>query len=164
MPSVLSVPENVTIDLRADYETIENNIVSKSTTNAYMNTLASIMVFLFETNRDMLHDDLVGKMILSWEKDMREKERLRALPLSNNGKRRRIKKVDPEKNLKALCKNALQETKRTGSEYYCPIKLDGVNGLNYEALRDYMMSKKVVKVINRDVAETALKKCQIRHK
>ena len=48
--------------------------------------------------------------------------------------------------------------KVTGNEYYCPIKLDGVNGLNYEALRDYMMSKKVVKVINRDVAETALKK------
>ena len=89
---------------------------------------------------------------------MREKERTRALPLSNNAKRRRTKKVDPEKNLKALCKNALLETKRTGSEYYCPIKLDGVNGLNYEALRDYMMGKKVVKVINRDVAETALKK------
>ena len=95
---------------------------------------------------------------------MREKERTRALPLLNVAKRRRTKKVDPKKNLKVLCKNALREMKLTGNEYYCPIKLDGVNGLNYEALRDYMMSKKVVKVINRDVAETALEKCQIRHK
>ena len=105
----------------------------------------------------MLHDDLVGKMVLSWKKDMREKERTRALQLSNNAKRRRTKKVDPMKNLKVLCKNALKEMKVTGNEYYCPIKLDGVNGLNYEALRDYMMSKKVLKVINRDVAEAALK-------
>ena len=55
MPSVFSRPEDagaitsssapVTIDLRADYETIETNIVAKSTKGVYVNKLVSVMLF-----------------------------------------------------------------------------------------------------------------------
>ena len=49
-------------------------------------------------------------------------------------------------------------TKAPDGTFYSPIKLIGNNALNYEAVRDFMMSKKAVKIINRDVAESALKK------
>ena len=42
--------------------------------------------------------------------------------------------------------------------FYSPIKIIGNNALNYEAVQDFMMSKKAVKTINSNVAESALKK------
>ena len=80
MPSVFSRPEDagastsssapVTIDLRADYETIETNIVATSTKRVYMNKLISLMLFLFENKRNMLLDKLVPKMVVCLEKDL----------------------------------------------------------------------------------------------
>ena len=62
-------------------------------------------------------------------------------------------------SLRALCSKELDKLMRApDGTFYSPIKLIGNNALNYEAVQDFMMSKKAVKIINRDVAESALKK------
>ena len=62
-------------------------------------------------------------------------------------------------SLRALCSKELDKLMRApDGTFYSPIKLIGNNALNYEAVRDFMMSKKAVKIINCDAADSVLKK------
>ena len=81
MPGVLSRPEDVTgassssstpaiIDLHADYKTIEKNIVSGSRKDVYEKKLIEMMLFFLDNNTDMLHDELVPKMVACKQEDL----------------------------------------------------------------------------------------------
>ena len=63
MPAVSSTPDDVTatssssaltiIDLRANYNTIEKNIVADSSKNVYEKKLMEMMLFFLDNNRDV---------------------------------------------------------------------------------------------------------------
>ena len=80
MPAVSSTPDDVTatisssaptiIDLRADYNTIEKNIVAPSSKKNYKKKLMEMILFFLDNNRDILHDGLIPKMVTCQQEDL----------------------------------------------------------------------------------------------
>ena len=110
------------------------------------------MLFFLDNNRDVLHDGLIPKMVTCQQEDL-------ARPTKKNIKVKKGNKTGKRMiSLRTLCSKELDKLMRApDGTFYSPIKLIGNDALNYEAVQDFMMSKKAVKIINRDVAESAQK-------
>ena len=145
-------------DLTHDAGTIEKSFVADNTTEKYIKGLINFQIWLYFHHREVLEEDVITKMEI--EESLDKVENVRPKKKSRYV-RKKMRQNDDDylnmKNLRALCKKMLESVKSPAYEgdirHRSPIRLTGENSLTYEIIRQYMMLKKKVVLLDKDCVD-----------
>ena len=147
-------------DLRDGIDKVEKSFVAENTTDVYMGKLITFMIWLYDKRSEYLEDGIYDLLRVEDDKDKVEA----AKPKKKSKYVRKTIVYNEEddlkrKHLRALCKELLSNMKPSfeGAPHNCPIRIDGEVQLNYYVVRDYMMLKKNVLLLEKERTETYIK-------
>ena len=132
---------NSTFDLTVDAGTIERKFVDDNSSNSYVGRLVPFMIWLFDYHKEYLSDNA---LVLMERENMKDS--------SENYKKR--------SHLKNICHGLILDTPPSGDDeegHKSPIRIDGVNQISYPIVRNFMMTKRNYKVVDRNVAQDYLR-------
>ena len=164
------------LDFSADVHTIEQSFVAESSNTSYRAKISHFMVWLYDNHRSYLSDDYTPMMDELHDEDVKrrqsQQEQNQQYPpinrqnSTNKSKSRgRNKKKSTQASSEedrsslrsyclALLHNVKPDVERTS--HNSPIKIEGDSALTYSLVRDYMMTKKKIVQVDRDVAQAYL--------
>ena len=165
------------LDFSADVHTIEQSFVAESSNTSYRAKISHFMVWLYDNHRSYLSDDYTPMMDELHDEDVKrrqsQQEQNQQYPSINRQNSTNKSKRSRGRNRKkstqtsseedrsslrshclALLHNVKPDVERTS--HNSPIKIEGDSALTYSLVRDYMMTKKKIVQVDRDVAQAYL--------
>ena len=142
------------INARQEPAAVERSFVGEGTARGYMSSLVRFMMHLFDNKKEHLTPSHLEQMEAENRKDSHN---FRASQTSGTRSRKKNPsrcRENPRRELRAYIKRAILgiEPSRDGSPHNSPIKLEGEGALNYETVRDYMVSHFNVVEVDKDTA------------
>jgi len=126
------------LDLTADATTIENSFVGDGSKAGYISRLVLLTIWLFDHDIDCLADANIA--------DLQAKD---AADKRLGSRKARERRPGLRKLIKSLIEGI---TVDDDGHHNCPIKIDGDGAIKYQNIRDYMLSKKNLVKVNKQLA------------